>query len=211
MMKFRTSVVILTFNESINISDCIVSAKLISDDIVVLDSFSTDNTVEIAKSMGVKVETNKFIGYATQRNFALQSIKYKYNWIFMIDADERVCEKVKLEIDSLDFTKNTMFKCKRRDFFLGRWLKRSSGYPTWFPRLFKLGSCSVEREINEEYVTVGGVGYLETDIVHFPFNKGVDEWFDKHNRYSSMEAELIYNKKNKIIFKELFSLSLIHI
>lgn len=203
----KVSVVILTLNESMNIVDCIESAKLISDDIVVLDSYSADNTKFLAKNLGARVVDNKFIGYASQRNFALKNIKYQYPWVFMLDADERANVYIANEISSIlnEQNSNAMYKCRRKDYFLGKWIRRSSGYPTWFPRLFKLGCCQVTREINEEYSTSGSVGYLDGEIDHYPFNKGVSEWFDKHNRYSSMEAELIYNKKNKFILKELFS------
>jgi len=77
---------------------------------------------------------------------------------------------------------------RRKDYFLGRWLRRSSGYPTWFGRLIRIGRVRVQREINEEYIADGKVAYLQSHLLHYPFNRGVEYWYDRHNRYSSMEA-----------------------
>jgi hypothetical protein len=81
-----------------------------------------------------------------------------------------------------------LFRMRRKDFFMGRWLRRSSGYPTWFGRLVRLGRVRVEREVNEEYIAEGKVLHLESHLHHYPFNKGVANWYERHNRYSSMEA-----------------------
>lgn len=201
------SVVILTFNEEINIAECVKSAKELTSDVVVLDSFSTDKTCQICESMGVKIIQNPFEGYASQRNFALERIVYQSKWLIMLDADERFDNELIKSIKkvNLDDHVNTMYTCRRKDFFLGGWLKRSSGYPSLFPRLFKLGHCRVEREINEEYYTSGSIGRLDGHLLHYPFNKGVKEWFHKHNNYSSLEAECIYRNENTISLKGLIS------
>jgi hypothetical protein len=83
-----------------------------------------------------------------------------------------------------------MFRMRRKDFFLGKWLKRSSGYPTWFGRLVLLGRVRVQREFNEEYIADGDVLHLKAHLHHLPFNKGIDYWYERHNRYSSIEAAL---------------------
>jgi hypothetical protein len=87
---------------------------------------------------------------------------------------------------------------RRKDFFMGKWLKRSSGYPTWFGRLARVGHIWVEREINEEYHTSGEIRCLTNHIHHFPFSKGIQFWIDRHNRYSSMEAlaRVVENGRN---------------
>jgi hypothetical protein len=82
-----------------------------------------------------------------------------------------------------------MFRVRRKDIFMGRWLRRSSGYPTWFPRVFRRGRVCVEREINEVYKACGTVLQLTGHILHYPVNKGLEWWFERHNRYSSMEAK----------------------
>jgi hypothetical protein len=84
---------------------------------------------------------------------------------------------------------------RRRDHLFGRWIKRSSGYPTWFGRLVRVGHVWVERPINEEYCTSGKTAQFRQHLDHYPFNKGFTEWFAKHDRYSTMEAALKFEQK----------------
>jgi glycosyltransferase involved in cell wall biosynthesis len=188
------SVLILTLNEEINLPGCLESVSW-SDDIVVFDSFSTDRTVEISKASGVRVFQRKFDNYASQRNAALNEVEYKNPWVLMVDADERWPSEIFDEIKSaIDENHNiTLYHFRRKDIWYGRWLKRSTGYPTWSGRLVKLGKVSVQREINEEYHTTGEKGYLKSHFIHYPFNKGIAFWFERHNRYSSMEAKAKIN------------------
>jgi glycosyltransferase involved in cell wall biosynthesis len=184
------SVLILTLNEEINIGDCIESCAW-CDDIVVFDSFSDDKTREIALEKGARVVERRFDNYAAQRNAALTGVGYRHPWVLMVDADERVSPELGLEIEAAvakPGNAQVMFRMRRKDFFFGRWLKRSSGYPTWFGRLLRLGHVHFERDFNEESIADGDVGYLNEHLVHFPFNKGVSFWFERHNRYSTMEA-----------------------
>jgi glycosyltransferase involved in cell wall biosynthesis len=198
------SVLILTLNEEINLPACLESVKW-SNDIVVFDSYSTDRTVEIAQQAGVKVVQRCFDNYAAQRNAALQNVGYKHDWILMLDADERVTPELRIEIHNkvqMVDGKTTLFRFRRKDMFCGRWLRHSSGYPTWFGRLIRKGRVQVLREINEEYHTDGYIGFLKEHLIHFPFNKGVAFWFERHNRYSTMEAEIIVEQKSeKFSFK----------
>ncbi|MCI0559592.1 MAG: glycosyltransferase family 2 protein [Nitrososphaera sp.] len=184
------SILVLTLNEERNLPACLASVKW-SDDVVVFDSFSTDRTVEVAKEYGARVIQRKFDNYASQRNAALSEVKYRYPWLLMVDADERVPPELRDEIlrtvsnasDSM-----SMFRMRRKDFFCGRWLKRTSGYPTWFGRLVRVGCVTVRRDINEEYHTDGEVRFLQEHLIHYPFNKGLTHWYQRHNGYSSMEA-----------------------
>lgn len=206
MKEFNLSVVILTYNEEKNIEKSINSCKILSDDIVVLDSYSHDNTCELAAILGARIIQNEFVGYATQRNFAFREIDFKNQWLLMLDADELVTTELSGEINELiSTTSKSMFSCRRKDYLFNKWLKYSSGYPTWFPRLFKLGDCWVEREINEVYRTSGDEGRLQGHLHHYPFNKGIKEWFHKHNNYSEMEAELIARNENKLVIKNLWN------
>ena len=202
----KVSAVVLTYNEEINIKECITSLKKITTDIVVLDSFSSDKTVALAHRENIRVIQNGFEGYAKQRNFAMNEIEYEHDWLLMLDADERLTDEIIYEINNLDCSENTtLFRFRRKDYFLGKWIRRSSGYPTWFGRLLKRGHVTIDREINEEYKTPGNISYLNEHIVHYPFNKGFSSWFDKHNRYSTMEAELFSQGNKSINFADLFS------
>jgi glycosyltransferase involved in cell wall biosynthesis len=184
------SIVILTLNEETNLEGCLDSCAW-CDDIVVFDSQSEDRTKEIALAKGARVFERRFDNYAAQRNAALTTIRYKHFWVLMIDADERVPEdlaqEIKAKIARADCN-TVMFRLRRKDFFLGKWLKHSSGYPTWFGRLMRLGRVRVHREVNEEYLADGRVDYLDCHLHHFPFNRGIAYWFERHNRYSGMEA-----------------------
>ena len=194
LMTIPVSVIVLTFNEEINIGRCLDSVGW-CDDVVVLDSLSTDNTCEIAAEKGARVLDRRFDNYANQRNYALTSIQYKHAWVLMLDADEVVPEDLRQEMETLLIdagTDVTLFRMRRKDYFMGTWLKRSTSYGSLrFGRLMQLGRVWVERSINEEFHTDGSVRDLQAALVHYPFNKGLAAWIEKHNRYSSMEAELI--------------------
>lgn len=201
------SIIILTRNEAMNIGECISSAY--SDDIVVLDSHSTDDTRAIALASGARVFQRSFDNYAAQRNAALALPGFRYPWALMLDADERLTPALHAEIIA-ELCKADphigMFRMRRQDRFLGRWLQRSSGYPTWFGRLLKIGAVRVEREINEEFLTDLAVGQLQNHIIHFPFNRGIEYWFDRHNRYSTMEAQSLINERLKpLAWRDLLS------
>jgi glycosyltransferase involved in cell wall biosynthesis len=195
-MNVPISVLILTYNEETNLPRCLESLHW-CDDTVILDSFSTDKTKEIAHSSGAQVFERPFDNYAAQRNFGLKEIPYKHPWVLMVDADEEVtpelANEIKEAIASCD-SNTTLFRMRRKDHFLGKWIRRSSGYPTWFGRLVHPNRVHVEREINEEFLTDGTIGLLQHHLNHYPFNKGFSAWLEKHNRYSTMEATLIVNQ-----------------
>jgi glycosyltransferase involved in cell wall biosynthesis len=204
----RVSILILTLNEEINLGECIDSCMW-SDDIVVFDSMSKDRTLIVAQEKGARLIQRQFDNYAAQRNAALTTVQYKHPWVLMVDADERVTPELAQEIAAAVDGANSdaaMFRMRRKDFFLGKWLRRSSGYPTWFGRLVRLGRVRVEREVNEEYIADGQVAYLQAHLHHFPFNNGIAYWFERHNRYSSMEAVAKATIRNQpIAMSALFS------
>lgn len=199
------SALILTYNEENILPRCLKALDFV-DEIIVFDSFSTDKTVSIARNLGAKIIQRKFDNYAAQRNAGLNQINSKSKWVLMVDADEIVNNELKKEIIEVvnTDTETSMFRVRRKDMFQGKWLKYSSGYPTWFPRLFKYGEVTVEREINEEYYTKGRVSNLNNHLLHYPFNKGVNWWFEKHNLYSKLESE-----KMRIEINEPFQFSMI--
>ena len=192
------SVLILTLDEETNIAGCIESLPWRTD-VHILDSGSSDRTAQIAERLDAKITTRIFDGYASQRNAGL-ALPFENEWIVMLDADERMVPDLAREIEqrtSSAAPDDAMFMVRRRDFFMGRWLKRSSGYPTWFPRVLRRGRVSVDREINERYVADGKTHQLMGHIDHFPFNKGMDWWFERHNRYSGKEAVLLLDGSDR--------------
>lgn len=193
-MPASVSVIVLTFNEEQNIGRCLESVAW-CDDVVVLDSESTDATRDIALQHGARVEVRPFDNYANQRNHALHDLRYRHQWVLMLDADEVVPDDLRREIETVTATSNqsiSLYRMRRKDYFMGTWLRRSTNYSSvWLGRLLKPDEVWVERSINEEFHTRGAYADLQSALLHYPFNKGLAAWLDKHNRYSDMEAELI--------------------
>lgn len=188
----NVSALVLTLNEEVNLRECLESLRW-ADDVVVLDSFSADGTVEVAREFGARLYQRAFDNYAAQRNFGLKDIQYRNPWVLMVDADERVPADLQVEIQKAVNQADpgvAMFVVRRRDHLWGRWIRRCSGYPTWFGRLMRVGRVEVARAINEEYHADGAVRRLSHHLDHYPFNKGFSEWIAKHDRYSTMEARL---------------------
>jgi len=206
--KIPISVIVLTYNEEINLSGCLASIKW-SDDIIIYDSNSTDKTLEIAQEAGCRIYQREFDNYASQRNAALEKVSYKHPWILMLDADERVTSEVVDELQDFLQTNPSevaLARIRRKDMFMGHWLRRSSGYPTWFARIMKIGHVEVKRAINEEYYAKGEVILLKSHLLHYPFNKGVNYWFERHNRYSDMEAIALRQETAQAFhWQEIFS------
>jgi len=197
----QVSVVILTLDEEQNIGSCLESCAW-SDDVHVIDSGSTDQTVEIAKAHGAVVHTHAFVSFGDQRNWAIDNISPKHEWIFHLDADERFTPDLVEEIAIViaRAPKQAGFHIPSKLMFMGRWLKRAGGYPTYQMRLFHK-----ERMRFRDYghgqreATNGDVGVFRQPYVHYPFSKGLDEWFEKHNRYSALEArELLASRREPL-------------
>jgi hypothetical protein len=186
------SVLILTLDEEINLPGCLASVDW-CDDVVVLDSHSGDATVAIAQRHGARVVQRRFDDYAAQRNHALREVSWRHPWVLMLDADERVTPALRAEMEAALRAAPegvSLYYLRRKDYLFGRWLRHSSGYPTWFGRLMRLGKVVMERPINEQCRIEGRALQLQGHLEHYPFNKGFSAWLAKHNRYSSAEAEL---------------------
>lgn len=202
------SVLIMTFNEEVNLPACLESLKW-SDDIVVLDSFSTDRTVEIARAAGARVVEHPYATEDQQRMFGLSKIKFKHCWVYTPDADEVTPDDLRdemLAIAACDSRPEAMFKARYKNMFLGRWIRHSSLYPTWITRLVRPDRVRFERQVHSVCVSDGPTGMLENHFIHYSFNKGISAWYDKHNRYSSVEAALASSRAGeKLDWADLFS------
>jgi glycosyltransferase involved in cell wall biosynthesis len=184
------SVLILTFNEENNLPRCLAAVKW-ADDIVVLDSFSTDRTVEIAKAAGARVYQRLYDNESSQRSFSLREISYKHSWVYNPDADEEptpaLCEEMFAAVQHSN-APAVAYRMRFRTMFMGRWIRFSSLYPTWVVRLFRPEKVHFERSTNLTYVCDGIEGQLQGHFIHYTFNNGFDAWFAKHNAYSHFEA-----------------------
>jgi len=195
----KISTVILTKNEEKNLERAIKSA-LFSDEIVVIDDFSQDNTINIAKKHGVIVYQRKLDGdFASQRNFGLE--KSRGDWILFIDADEQVSDGLAQEIKRAvnSDLQNDVYYIKRRDFWWGRELKygetkkvRDEG----LIRLVKKNSGQWKGIVHEVFQTSGHSGKLESFLNHYP-HPTLSEFIAKINRYSSLRAKQLYKEGKK--------------
>jgi glycosyltransferase involved in cell wall biosynthesis len=187
----RISVLILTLNEELCLPRCLQSVSW-SDDVVVLDSFSRDATREVcAQFENVRFYQRQFDDYASQRNHALHEIEYRHEWLFIIDADEICPEPLWLEMESAvreAKPETVVFMMRRKDFFMGKWMRHNNMYPVWLERLARPRQVRYERAVNEHIVFEGAWAPLQGHLHHFPFAKGLDFWLERHNRYSTMEA-----------------------
>jgi len=186
------SVLILTKNEENDLPACLASVAW-SDDVHVFDSYSNDQTTAIAEGCGARVTQRVFDDYAAHRNAALRSCDFKHDWVFLLDADERVTPGLAVELQQavIDVAEDVAgFRVRRRDFFEERWLKHAQISP-FYIRLVRPVAAQYTRAINEVLEVAGAVRDLQQPLDHYPFSKGIAHWVQKHNVYSTMEAQLI--------------------
>jgi glycosyltransferase involved in cell wall biosynthesis len=183
------SVLILTLNEELNLPRCLESVSW-SDDVVIFDSFSTDRTVDIAKSAGARIVQRQFDNERAHRAASLQ-IGFRHPWVYNPDADEMTTPELGAEMRRVTQEAarcEVAYRVRFKTIFMGRWIKYSGLYPTWVVRLFRPEAISFERDINLRYVVNGPEGRLQAHFEHHTFNKGLCAWFKKHNLYSDKEA-----------------------
>ena len=188
------SVLIITKNEEQDLPGCLQSVGW-SDDVHVLDSFSTDRTVEVARERGAAVHQRVFDTYAGQRNAGF-ALAYKHPWLLILDADERASAGLGALLareTAAAAAETDAFRLRRRDYFLGRWLKHAQTTP-FYIRVVRLGRARFRRDVNEVVEVDGAIVDLEGEAAyfdHYPFSKGLTHWVAKHNSYSSGEALIV--------------------
>ena len=183
------SVLVLTLNEEINVGQCLDSLSW-SNDIVVLDSHSTDATTHVATDRGARVVRRTFDNWSAHQNWAVANIEFRNPWVLYLDADERCDAELRQEVlaRATANAPEAAFRIRRKDFFMGRWLRHAQLYPTWLVRLFRPQRIRYERLVNPVAMVDGPTGQLDAHILHYPFSHGVSHWIARHNRYSDMEA-----------------------
>ena len=191
----KLSVYILTFNEEAKIEDCVKSVTW-ADEVVVIDSHSTDNTAKIAEELGAKVVQVDFEGFGGIRVAGIDHTQH--DWILSIDSDERCTPDAKDEILSIVNSEDSkdVYYIPRRNIFMDKKIRFCGWYPNYRqPQLFRRGKLNYEAKdlVHEGYSIEGSIGYLKKDITQIPF-KGVSEIFYKMNRYSDLGAEKLLIK-----------------
>jgi glycosyltransferase involved in cell wall biosynthesis len=191
------SVYIIAYNEAEKVRTTIESARW-ADEIIVVDSWSTDGTPDIATAMGARVVQVDFKGFGDLRNQALAACSHE--WIFSLDADERCTPEAAAEIKAIIHSPDALdaYWTPRRNFFMGKWIKHSGWYPNYRqPQLFRKGKMRYDNKpVHEGFELINGarpVGNMHHAIWQFPF-KNMAEVMHKANRYSSLGAEKIKHK-----------------
>ncbi len=207
---FPLSVVVLAKNEAINIPRCLTSLQW-CDDVVVVDDLSTDETRELAVAAGARVLSHPFESFAAQRNWALQQGELKNEWVLLLDADE-VCT-TKLQMALIAAVKSAGenivgFKMCRKTMFLGRWLKRTDGFPVWIMRMVRRDRAwFIDQGHGEVPVpdVDGELGTIREPFIHYPFSHGISHWVRRHCDYATREAELEMKHQQPLRCFELLS------
>ncbi|NJK69998.1 glycosyltransferase family 2 protein [Candidatus Gracilibacteria bacterium] len=183
------SIYILTYNEEIDIAACIESA-LLSDDIIVVDSISTDRTVEIVKNYPVQIVQHPFETHGRQRTWMLKEVPCKYEWVYILEADERMTEALFAEcLEAIASQEYIGYYVAERVIFMGRWIRRSTQYPRYQMRLFRKDKVwFADYGHTEREVCDGPTHFLKETYPHYTCSKGLSRWIEKHNRYSTDEA-----------------------
>lgn len=205
------SILILTRDEEVNIEACLKTLTF-SDDIVVLDSYSTDRTLEIARQFpNIRIVQRKFDTWSRHSNWALENITFKHPWVYYSDADERVTPELRdeiLKVVNSPAGEHVAYRLRYKNMFMGTWLRWGGIYPVWIMRLFRPERVRYEdREVNAHPVVDGTVGELQGHFLHYSFNKGLVPWFHKHNSYSSMEAKEAVRVLEGSFFSQLRNLA----
>ena len=202
--RSQLSVIILTYNEKENIAQALDSVISWSDEVIILDSYSVDGTLDIVSNYECNLYQHNFENFSKQRNYALKDIPIKNEWILFLDADEWVTEELKVEIDAFlesNPTENGAY-LNRKFLWMGKWIKRGY-YPTWTLRLFRhKESYCEDRSVNEHIVVSGELTKLKNHYIHQD-QKSIGDWISKHNARATLEADELYKRDCKIIQKEI--------
>ncbi|WP_341495716.1 glycosyltransferase family 2 protein [Photobacterium damselae subsp. damselae] len=192
------TIIILTFNEEKHIKRCLESLLPITKEILVIDSYSTDKTVEIAESLGAKVYQNYWPGnHAIQFQWGLDNCPIETEWVMKMDADEYVTDELSIEIiQNLKKIESNVsgIYIKRRVFFMGRWIKHGGYYPTWLLRIWRYKDGHMEQRWMDEHIKLncGSTIQFDNDLVDDNKND-LTWWTQKHNNYATREAVDILN------------------
>jgi glycosyltransferase involved in cell wall biosynthesis len=193
------SLIILTHNEEENIEYCLKNVIDWVDSIFIVDSYSTDRTLELAKTYTNKIYQHEFKNHAKQLNWALENLPVETEWVMRLDADEspttELINELTDKLPNLD-EEITGLYIKRRLYFMGKWIKHGGYYPTWLLRIWRRDKCYCEEKCMDEHMTIleGTVLFMQNDIID-ENRKNLHWWIVKHNDYAIREAIDILNLK----------------
>lgn len=192
--RVSISTVVIAFNEEANIARCLESVAPISDEIIVVDSGSSDRTVAIARELGARVVHNDWPGYGAQKRFAAGQASHQ--WILSLDADEELSPTLRAEIAGLDFTRSG-YEVPRAVHYLGRWIRHGIWYPGYVLRLFRRDRGGfTDDPVHESIVVEGRVGRLRGDILHYSY-RDVHHHFEKMNEFTTLSARQMFEERRR--------------
>ena len=196
------SVIILTYNEEQHISRCIESVRDLANEIFIVDSKSTDRTVDVAESLGARIFSNPWLNYATQFNWALDNLPISGDWVMRLDADEyltpQLIAEIEAELHSIGFDIDGVY-CSRRMTFLGKLIRYGGVFPVRVLRLFRIGRGRCENRWMDEHIKVSGrTADFSGELIDDNLNS-LTWWTAKHNSYASREAVDMLNLEYNFI------------
>jgi glycosyltransferase involved in cell wall biosynthesis len=200
------TVIILTFNEELHIQRCIESVKDIAQQIIVVDSFSTDKTIDIATSLGVEVVQHEFINQAQQFQWVLDTYPIKKTWVLRLDADEyllpELVEEIQRRLPSLPESTTGIY-LNRRHIHMERWIRHGTRYPLILLRMWRKGKGRVEQRWMDEHIVLleGNSITFDHDFCDHNLNN-TTWWIDKHNKYATREAIDVLNQKYQLVSQD---------
>jgi len=187
--------IILTYNESEHIVDCIESVQF-ADHILMFDSYSTDNTVDLAEACGVEVMQREFDNYAGQRNAALDAVQGRTDWVLFVDADERVSLELAQEIrQKVEVPDVVGWGIPRHNYIFGKLTKGAGWFPDYQMRLLRVGKTHYdpEKQVHEVVILDGDAGKLETPLTHYNY-RDLSHFISKQRRYVAYDARVLYEQ-----------------
>jgi len=198
----RISVCIITFNEEQNIGATLDSVSAIADEVIVVDSGSSDKTVDIARARGARVFIEPWKGYAAQKNSSMA--KATREWILSLDADEQVSPELSKSIGAIKSSSDASdvdgYMVNRRNIYFGRWLKHAGYYPDPKLRLIKRELAEFEpRAVHEDLRKPQRISSLQGDLLHFAYRR-LEDLIEHSNRYSSLGAQMVVEARGKVGF-----------
>ncbi|ELC8389848.1 glycosyltransferase family 2 protein [Clostridium perfringens] len=195
------TVIILTKNEEKNIKKCINSVKSFAKRIVVVDSYSEDNTKKICLENNIDFYENTFINHSKQFNWALENTSISTEWVMKVDADEEISKELQSEIqerlDRLD-SNISGIEIKMKLIFMGRWIKHGGVYPIYFVRIFRFRNAVMEEREMDEHIKIeqGNIIRFKYPFIHDD-KKTLSDFINKHNWYSNKEISIYEESLNK--------------
>ena len=187
--------IILTYNETRHIRDCIESVRF-ADHVLVFDSFSTDDTVKLAREAGAEVIQHAFENYASQRNAALKVVEGRADWVLFVDADERATPELASEIRQVIEQPGTAgWRIPRHNFIFGKLTRGAGWFPDYQTRLLRVGAADYDpaRQVHELVVLDGAEGTLENPLIHYNYDSAA-QFHRKQRSYSAYDAKILYEQ-----------------